>query len=60
MIGDADVQQLNVALKDKNPVILGRVSGLFGVKGWFKVHSYTEPREAILNYRNWLLEESGD
>ncbi len=51
---------VDVALTDKDPVILGRVSGLFGVKGWFKVHSYTEPREAILDYRNWLLEDSGD
>ena len=50
----------NVAQTDKKPVILGHVSGLFGVKGWFKVHSYTEPRDAILTYRNWLLERDGD
>ncbi|MFT5500805.1 MAG: 16S rRNA processing protein RimM [Woeseiaceae bacterium] len=50
----------DVAQTDKNPVILGHVSGLFGVKGWFKVHSYTEPREAILTHRNWLLERDGD
>lgn len=36
-------------------MILGRVTGLFGVKGWLKVHSYTEPREAILDYKDWLL-----
>ena len=37
------------------PVVLGRLSGLFGVKGWVKVYSYTEPREAVLNYSRWLL-----
>jgi 16S rRNA processing protein RimM len=37
------------------PVVLGRISGLFGVKGWVKVYSYTEPREAVLDYRRWLL-----
>lgn len=37
------------------PVLLGRVAGLFGVKGWVKVFSYTEPREAILNYGYWSL-----
>ena len=37
------------------PVILGRISGLFGVRGWVKVYSYTEPREAVLNYGRWLL-----
>lgn len=36
-------------------MILGRVAGLYGVKGWVKVHSYTEPREAILDYKDWLL-----
>ena len=42
------------------PVILGRIVGLFGVKGWIKVYSYTEPREAVLNYREWLLRRDGD
>ena len=37
------------------PVVLGRISGLFGVRGWVKVYSYTEPREAVLNYDRWLL-----
>jgi 16S rRNA processing protein RimM len=37
------------------PVLLGRIVGLFGVKGWVKVHSYTEPREAVLDYKDWLL-----
>ena len=37
------------------PVVLGRISGLFGVRGWVKVYSYTEPREAVLNYCRWLL-----
>lgn len=41
------------------PVILGRIVGLFGVRGWVKVHSYTEPREAVLDYRDWLLERDG-
>jgi 16S rRNA processing protein RimM len=48
-----------VVVTDDRPVILGRVSGLFGVKGWVKVHSYTDPREAILNYPDWLIELGG-
>jgi 16S rRNA processing protein RimM len=34
---------------------LGRIVGLFGVKGWVKVFSYTQPREAILDYGCWQL-----
>ena len=36
-------------------VVLGRIAGVFGVKGWVKVISHTEPREGILEYKNWLL-----
>ncbi len=39
-------------------MVLGRVSGLFGVKGWVKVFSHTEPREAVLNYGHWLIRRS--
>lgn len=44
---------------DLQPVVLGRVSGLFGVRGWVKIHSYTAPRGNILEYREWLLGEPG-
>lgn len=42
------------------PVLLGRIVGLFGVKGWVKVFSYTEPREAVLEYKSWLLGRDDD
>lgn len=38
-------------------VLLGRIVGLYGVKGWVKVFSYTDPREAVLNYENWQLKQ---
>ena len=46
-------------LTDSEPLVLGRISGLYGVRGWVKVHSYTEPRDAILKYGSWLLEQDG-
>jgi 16S rRNA processing protein RimM len=36
-------------------VELGRVVGAFGIKGWLRVFSYTEPREKILKYRTWFM-----
>ena len=39
----------------EQPIVLGRIVGLFGVKGWVKVYSYTEPREAVLEYERCLL-----
>jgi len=43
----------------KQGVELGRVSGLFGVKGWVKVFSHTEPSGNILNYSPWYLQLDG-
>lgn len=36
-------------------VVLGRISGLYGVKGWVRIYSYTSPRSNILNYSTWFL-----
>lgn len=33
---------------------------MFGVRGWVKVVSYTDPRDAILQYKGWLLGHEGD
>lgn len=40
-------------------VLLGRISGLFGVRGWVKIHSHTEPREQILDYADWQIGRNG-
>ena len=45
--------------ESKDPVILGRISGLFGVMGWVKIYSYTEPREAILDFRECVVIQNG-
>ena len=38
---------------------LGRISGVYGVKGWVRVYSYTEPRENILDYSPCYLKLNG-
>lgn len=43
--------------RDRKQVPLGYVSGVHGIKGWVKVHSWTNPREAILGYQPWFLGE---
>ncbi len=40
-------------------ISLGKISGVFGVKGWVKVHSYTDPREKIVEYGRWQLKHQG-
>lgn len=36
-------------------VILGKVGAVYGVKGWVKIHSFTDEPEAILDYFPWSL-----
>jgi len=38
---------------------LGKISGVFGVKGWVKVHSFTDPREGIVDYSSWQILQKG-
>ncbi len=40
-------------------VIMGRVTGLHGVRGWVKVHSYTRDHLDILKYTRWSLHLAG-
>jgi len=46
--------------QDNDLIIIGRIAGIYGVKGWVKVFSYTQPKENILNYSPWLLEQRGE
>lgn len=38
-------------------VLVGRISGVHGVRGWVKLFSHTQPREALLSYQPWFLGE---
>ncbi len=40
--------------------ILGKVTTAFGIKGWVKVYSFTDPMTNILDYPTWLLNVNGE
>jgi len=42
------------------PLPLGRITGTYGVRGWVRLQSDTDPPEGILEYTPWLLGEAGD
>ena len=39
---------------------IGKITGVFGVKGWVKVFSDTAPKENILAYSPWYLEKGNE
>lgn len=41
-------------------IVLGHISGLFGVQGWVKIYSHTDPRDNILGYSPWYLWMQGE
>ena len=47
-------------LSKQQQINVGKVSGVFGVKGWVKVFSFTDIRENILNYSPWLLKKDSE
>ena len=41
-------------------VVIGRLLAPYGLKGWMKVYSFTEPMENLLDYSVCQLQRSGD
>ncbi len=37
-------------------VCVGRIAGVYGVKGWARVESFTDPPENIFKYKPWRLQ----
>ncbi|HOP23116.1 MAG TPA: ribosome maturation factor RimM [Gammaproteobacteria bacterium] len=43
-------------MTDNGRILIGKISGCFGIKGWVKVFSYSNPRENICTYKDWLID----
>ncbi len=57
---DGAIEHDGMAEQSQKLVTLGRISGLFGVQGWVKLFSHTEPRENIIAYRAWYVRQGDD
>ncbi|MBI5451770.1 MAG: ribosome maturation factor RimM [Gammaproteobacteria bacterium] len=40
-------------------IVVGRIAGLYGVRGWVHIQSDTEPQDNILRYTPWQLGING-
>lgn len=43
----------------KHSTVMGKITSVYGVKGWVKVFSYTQPKENLCKYKRWTLERDG-
>ena len=40
------------------PLVVGRLGAAYGVRGWLHVHSFLDPKAALMDYSEWLLAET--
>lgn len=41
-------------------IVVGTIVGLYGVRGWVRVMSHTQPRDNMLRYGQWHLGRNGN
>lgn len=46
-------------LSPEDPVIMGRLAGPYGVRGFARVQVYTEAVDNLLEFENWLIGHQG-
>ena len=39
-------------------IVIGKIVGVHGIKGWLKILSFTRPRQNIFDYGPWLVKQS--
>jgi 16S rRNA processing protein RimM len=49
-----------VNLASDKLVTLGVVLGAWGVKGWVRIRSFTEPRENIIGFADWIVRRGAE
>lgn len=47
-------------MDQSNQIILGKFGSPYGIKGWLKVISYTDPIENLLSYLPWTVIKAGE
>jgi 16S rRNA processing protein RimM len=46
-------------MQTQDVIVMGKVTGAFGVKGWLKVNSFARPPEKLGDYVPWRLCDAG-
>jgi 16S rRNA processing protein RimM len=41
-------------------ILLGKIVGVFGVRGWIKIQSHTAPHDALFDYLPWTLRRADE
>jgi 16S rRNA processing protein RimM len=45
---------------DNDQLVVARITGCYGLKGWLKIHSFTDPPENFLGFGEWQVKRGGE
>ena len=45
---------------DDDRVVVARITGCYGLKGWLKLRSFTDPPENVLGFGEWQVKRGRD
>ena len=45
-------------MSEEKQLHVGKIFGVFGIKGWVKIFSFTGHRESVVQYSPWLLKKN--
>lgn len=51
--------QKDIVKQDDAKLAVGKIAGVYGLKGWLKIYSHTQPIDNILQYNPWWLDRKG-
>ncbi len=54
MLGDNETDRVTQLIEEH--LLIGKISSVFGVKGWVKIFSHTDPKENVMKYQPWLIQ----
>ena len=46
--------------QDLEQLVVGRLGAVYGIRGWLKIHSFTDIPESIFDYGPWLIDQRGN
>jgi 16S rRNA processing protein RimM len=47
-------------VSEQGLILVGKISGVFGLHGWLKIFSYTKPKANVIGYKSWLLKKNNE
>ncbi len=50
---------MSAVSSEQGRIVLGQIVGLYGVRGWVKVFSHSDPKENIFSYAPWQVSHAG-